>query len=165
MVEPLDLSSPLIVGKLSFTLCSLSEADLAEVMAIEQRSHVHPWSAEDFASSLSSHCCVGLYHDGHCIGYAVLSFVVGEAELLLFVIDAPWRGRGVAKAFLQRVLDAAQTRASCVFLEVRVQNFTAIGLYESLGFNQVGVRPNYYPGKSGRREDALLYALELSSFG
>lgn len=145
----------------TFTLRSLTEADLPQMMAIEQRSHAHPWSEHNVKSSLATHCCVGLQHKECCIAYAVLSFVVGEAELLLFVLDTPWHGQGIAKAFLQRLLDCAQTRARCVFLEVRLSNANAIGLYESLGFNQVGTRPNYYPSVNGRREDALLYAIEL----
>lgn len=161
MAEPLDLSAPLVLGDFDFTLRTLAEADLTQVVAIEQRSHAHPWSVQGLSSSLKDHYCVGLHHNGECIAYAVLSFVVGEAELLLFVVDTPWQGRGIAKAFLQRVLKAAQARARCIFLEVRMSNAVAIGLYEDLGFNQVGVRPNYYPGVNGRREDALLYALEL----
>lgn len=161
MAETWDLSVPLVVQNSTFTLCELTELDLGQISAIEQRSHAHPWSTQGLRSSLSGHCCIGLRHQDECVAYAVLSFVVGEAELLLFVVDFPWRGQGIAKAFLQRVLDCAQARARTVFLEVRVSNANAIGLYESLGFNQVGVRPNYYPAASGRREDALLYALEL----
>lgn len=161
MAEPLDLSAPLIVEGSIFTLCHLVEADLTQMVAIEQRSHIHPWSVQNFSSSLSGHCCVGLRDKDICIAYAILSFVVGEAELLLFVVDAPWQGRGIAKAFLQRVLESAQARARSVFLEVRESNAVAIGLYESLGFNQIGIRSGYYPGAGGRREDALVYALEL----
>jgi ribosomal-protein-alanine N-acetyltransferase len=33
-------------------------------------------------------------------------------------------------------------------------------LYEKFGFNEVGVRNNYYPAKNGR-EDAIVLAKEL----
>lgn len=161
MLESLDVSAPLIVNDDTFTLRRLQEDDLLRMKAIEQRSHAHPWSEQDLRSSLAAHSCIGLQHEHNCIAYAVLSFVVGEAELLLFVVDTPWRGRGIGKMFLQRVLDCAQARARTVFLEVRLSNAVAIGLYESLGFNLVGSRANYYPLANGRREDALLYAIEL----
>jgi [ribosomal protein S18]-alanine N-acetyltransferase len=161
LVNSIDLPPSLTVGDDTFSLEWLGESNLEELIAIEQRSHCHPWSPQNFVSSLHSHTCIGLRHQQQCVGYAIFSFVVGEAELLLFVVDKPWQGRGVAKAFLQQVLNAVQVRARTVFLEVRLSNAVAIGLYESLGFNQVGIRPKYYPAANGRREDALLYALEL----
>ena len=36
----------------------------------------------------------------------------------------------------------------------------AIALYESMGFNEIGRRPNYYPAKRGR-EDAVVMAMEM----
>lgn len=161
MTKDLDLTAPLRFAETDFTLRLLTEADIAHVAAIEQRSHKHPWSLRSLADSLTTHYCIGLEGQDGCVSYAILSFVAGEAELLLFVMDKQWQGRGLAKAFLQRVLTQARVRARMVFLEVRTTNSTAVGLYESLGFNQVGIRPNYYPGNGGRREDALLYAIEL----
>ena len=42
----------------------------------------------------------------------------------------------------------------------RSSNLVAYQLYEKLGFNEVGVRENYYPAYVGR-EDALILAKEL----
>ena len=42
-----------------------------------------------------------------------------------------------------------------MFLEVRASNFTAIKLYEKNGFNELGIRDNYYKTLHGR-EDGLL---------
>ena len=47
-----------------------------------------------------------------------------------------------------------------MFLEVRPSNPRAITLYESMGFNEIGRRPNYYPAKRGR-EDAVVMAMEM----
>ena len=60
-----------------------------------------------------------------------------------------------------RLLDLARWHhAERVFLEVRPSNTHAIALYDTMGFNEIGRRPNYYPGKRGR-EDALVMAIEL----
>lgn len=144
-----------------FILAFFTEPDLAEIFAIEQRSHAHPWRLENLRSSLNSHTCIGLKHQGLWVAYGVLSFVVGEAELLLFTVDKNWQGRGLGTGFLRELLVAAGQKASTLFLEVRESNQRAIQLYENLGFNQVGVRPGYYPLPKGGREDALLYAVEL----
>lgn len=146
-----------------FTLAPFTGADLVDIFAIEQRSHAHPWRLESLRSSLTSHTCIGLRHREQWVAYGVVSFVVGEAELLLFVVDKAWQGRGLGSRFLRRLLAAAASRAGTMFLEVRESNERAIQLYESLGFNQVGTRPDYYPlTRQGAREDALLYAVDLT---
>lgn len=145
----------------TFNPVPYSAADLDTIFALEQRSHAHPWTLENLRSSLASHNCVGLRHQGEWVAHAVLSFVVGEAELLLFVIDKSWQGRGLGTAFLEMLAQSAKQKAQTLFLEVRASNAAAVALYEKVGFNQVGVRPNYYPAQ-GRREDALLYALDLT---
>jgi ribosomal-protein-alanine N-acetyltransferase len=56
---------------------------------------------------------------------------------------------------------ARRHSADIVMLEVRPSNIPAIRLYEKLGFNEIGIRQNYYPALDGR-EDALLLALSLA---
>jgi ribosomal-protein-alanine N-acetyltransferase len=43
---------------------------------------------------------------------------------------------------------------------VRPSNTRAVALYHSIGFNEVGVRKDYYPA-GGSREDAIIMALNL----
>ena len=47
-----------------------------------------------------------------------------------------------------------------IFLEVRRSNSLAIRLYEYNGFNEVGVRNNYYQNRDGK-EDAILMGLAI----
>jgi ribosomal-protein-alanine N-acetyltransferase len=71
------------------------------------------------------------------------------------------QGCGHGKRLMQRLIDLARWhRAERIFLEVRPSNERAIKLYDQLGFNEIGKRPNYYPAKRGR-EDAIVMALEL----
>jgi len=44
---------------------------------------------------------------------------------------------------------------------VRPSNEQAIRLYDQIGFNEIGRRPNYYPARRGR-EDAIVMAIELN---
>lgn len=127
----------------------------------EQNHHPHPWSAQNIKSSLDSHICLGLWQDSALIGYAVLSLIAEESELLLFVLHRDWRSKGVAAAFLRAILSALTQVAERMYLEVRESNTAAIHLYDACGFNQVGTRPNYYPHKKYGSEDALIFAIEL----
>lgn len=56
----------------------------------------------------------------------------------------PTRGGGIGELLLSDILAEADRRQSTVFLEVRVDNDPAIGLYKKHGFVQLGVRKNYY---------------------
>jgi len=54
-----------------------------------------------------------------------------------------------------------------MFLEVRLSNAAAIGLYEKMGFTELGRRANYYKVRDksavDEREDALIMAKDLTS--
>ncbi|BCD96312.1 ribosomal protein S18-alanine N-acetyltransferase [Marinagarivorans cellulosilyticus] len=141
----------------------LNEGDLPSLLAVEQRSHLTPWKEEHFRGSISGrHICLGLFSSSQALmGYAVISLVLDEAELLLFVIDAPYQGKKVGQLFLSSLIQKIDAVACSLFLEVRAGNVPAITLYEREGFNQVGERANYYATPWGR-EDALIYALELA---
>ena len=52
------------------------------------------------------------------------------------------RGLVLLEAYLRVLADTSPDEA--VFLEVRVDNDPAIGLYESVGFTRCGVRKGYY---------------------
>ena len=92
---------------------------------------------------------------------ACLSVAAGEAHLLNVCIAREYQGNGYGKRLIRRMIDVARWhRAERIFLEVRPSNTAAIALYDQLGFNEIGRRPNYYPGKRGR-EDAIVMAIEL----
>ena len=68
-----------------------------------------------------------------------------EREILNLAVDAEHRRQGIARALLQHAL--AGVHADW-YLEVRQSNTAAIGLYCSLGFEQVALRPAYYTDPS-----------------
>lgn len=148
-----------------YTIASLANSDLDDIWAIETRSHKHPWQFSHIASSLKSHSCLGLFDTtGRLCAYAVLSLLVEDAELLLFVVDQKHQKKGIGKAFLDSILRHCTGNCERMFLEVRCTNLAAIALYESLGFNQVGVRPGYYDSgerTQKKRQDAFIFACEL----
>lgn len=156
------------------TLCSLAyyqHHDLASITALEAGASNHGWVENNIASSLSSsHHCLGLMCEGEWIAHAVFSLAADEAELLILSVAKAWQGKGVATAFLSAIFPCLAHYAREVFLEVRESNSAAITLYDQLGFNQLGVRPNYYPPvisnqssgqPSSKKEDALIFGLNI----
>ena len=70
------------------------------------------------------------------------------------IVERPYRRRGIAEALVNTLCDALKERGSVsLTLEVRASNEPAKALYEKLGFEQVGRRPNYYRNP---KEDALI---------
>lgn len=141
------------------SLRAMRAEDVDAVWTIERQVQFHPWNKQQFLDSLTStsHCTV-VEQAGQVIGFCLLQTVLDEANLLLMAIDPAYQGQGHGKRLLEQSLDALGSRCVMVFLEVRVSNQAAIGLYEALGFHQVGTRRGYYPSTAGR-EDALVMAL------
>ena len=108
-------------------------------------------------------CHYGLAQaNGDCAGFYLSRFAFDEEELLLLGVIPPQRGRGYGARLLVQFMDGARSRgARRVLLEMRQGN-PAEGLYLGYGFEQIGSRPNYYPGTDGLRIDALTFACQLA---
>jgi ribosomal-protein-alanine N-acetyltransferase len=136
--------------------------DLPEVLLNERRAYTHPWSEGIFLDCLDNRqeCWLLTYGD-KIVGHGILSVAAGESHLLNVCVHPDCHGNGFGKSLVEHLVERARHRgASTIFLEVRPSNLVAYQLYEKLGFNEVGVRENYYPAYVGR-EDALILAKEL----
>jgi ribosomal-protein-alanine N-acetyltransferase len=71
--------------------------------------------------------------------------MVDEAHISTIASHPEYRGCGLGQLIIVALLEAAQARgAHRATLEVRAFNLVAQGLYEKLGFKQVGTRRSYY---------------------
>jgi ribosomal-protein-alanine N-acetyltransferase len=123
--------------------------DLEAIMAIETATFVSDaWSSELMRGELANAHTYYLVAEGAAIeGYAGLLAPVGagQADIQTIAVVESARGRGLGRTLMNALLSEARSRgASEVFLEVRADNPAARGLYESLGFEQIDVRRNYY---------------------
>ena len=137
-------------------------ADLAEVAQFEKSLYDFPWSIGNFRDSLTAgYDCWSATHGETVIGYAVLMIALDEAHLLNFAVASEWQNQGIGRGFLKHMVEVAHL-AGCqiVYLEVRPSNLAARHLYRKAGFQQIAIRPEYYPGLVGR-EDALFLGLSL----
>lgn len=140
----------------------MREADLAEVLGIENAVYSHPWSRGNFADSLrAGYQCWTWRHGRELIGYFVLLVAAGEGHLLNLSVAETQQRRGHGSTLLKEIMRMARSRgAEKIFLEVRPSNQGAKALYRRFGFSQVAVRAGYYPAPSGR-EDALVLSIAL----
>lgn len=136
--------------------------DVAAIAAVEARAYEFPWSEGIFRDCLrAGYNCWVLVREQAVIGYGVLSVAAGEAHVLNVCVAPEAQGEGHGRRLMRRLMDLARWHgAERIFLEVRPSNPRAMQLYHTLGFNEIGRRPNYYPARNGR-EDAIVMALEL----
>jgi ribosomal-protein-alanine N-acetyltransferase len=144
----------------------MTEADLDAVMKVELAMYPFPWTRRIFVDCLrvGYRCFVGEV-DGEFAGYGVMSVGAGEAHVLNICVAKEFQQVGLGRCLLNKMLEqAAHFNVENVFLEVRPSNTAALKLYEQAGFNQIGVRKDYYPADNGR-EDALVMAISLVPWG
>ena len=143
-------------------LARMQEGDLDEVMAIEGEIYSHPWTRGNFGDSLrAGYQCWTWRLGEEMLGYFILLVAAGEGHLLNLSVAAPRQRGGHGSALLKEAMRIARSRgAQHIFLEVRPSNLAAKALYGRFGFQEVAVRPGYYPARWGR-EDALVLTLAL----
>ena len=134
-------------------------ADLPQVMELERLSFpVQPWTPGLFLHELKldfSRLHLARTADAarRLVGYACWWLVGDEVHILNLAVHPEARGTGAGRALVKRILDDAVGHgAVSVSLEVRPENAAALGLYRAMGFDQIGLRKNYY----GRGEDAVI---------
>ncbi len=89
------------------------------------------------------------------IGFVILNnFYENEYELIKIGILKEYRCKGYAKKGLEILL--SKINWSKIFLEVDAKNYSAIQLYNKLGFSFINKREKYY--KNGN--DALIFVKE-----
>lgn len=99
------------------------------------------------------------------IGFTLCRSAGPEVELLLIAVNPDQRGHGIGQLLIETACrDAAQHRASELFLEVRENNASARSLYQRAGFRDVGRRADYYAGATGGRFAAITMRRGLSDF-
>lgn len=132
--------------------------DVERVMEIEKEGFLHPWSRDLIERELGhtwSHLLLAEDGEGGpVLGYIVFWLVHDEVHVLNVATALASRRRGVGRALMEAAEREGRRRGCRIAtLEVRRSNDAALALYRTLGYRQVGIRPNYY---AEEREDAIV---------
>jgi len=141
----------------------MREIDVEAVIEVEHSAYDFPWTSGIFHDCLRvGYSCWILSQHNPIDSYGIMTAGAGECHILNVCVRPELQNSGLGRYMMEHLLQLAiEYRADAAFLEVRPSNRAAIYLYESMGFNRVGVRRDYYPAAQGR-EDALIMAKSLS---
>ncbi|GLC82575.1 ribosomal protein S18-alanine N-acetyltransferase [Lacrimispora brassicae] len=121
--------------------------DVFGVSEIEQICFSDPWSLESVKEGLESSLDTWLVLEegGGLFGYCVFRIIAGEGELLRIAVLPEYRGRGLSKKLMDRLVEySIKKGVKSMSLEVRESNKKARNLYRSYGFEEETIRKNYY---------------------
>jgi len=137
--------------------CDVKSSDLNKIVVIENNSHFSPWSKKSFEGSIKAKNIFKVFlAKEKIIGYYIALIAQDQCELLNITVIKSNQNLGLGNFFLKHLIYFCKVRkVANIFLEVRVSNIAAIRLYEKNGFNELGVRDNYYKTLYGK-EDGLL---------
>lgn len=144
-------------------LRKMDHADLADVLRIEELNYEFPWSEGIFKDCFRTMTYINWVCEAPgdiIVGYCILSVAAGESHIMNISVSPDFQRQGVGRKMLEHLIEYARPRAEKIFLEVRPSNPGAIDLYRKTGFQEIGIRKNYYPAKDGK-EDAIMFELDL----
>ena len=141
---------------------NVTVADLPAIAAMERVCFTDPWSEQSLRAVLQdpAHWFFIAAHSGQEIcGYGLASTVSDEGEIANLAVSPAARRQGIGAALLCMLIQMLMAGgAQRAYLEVRVSNEAARKLYAKTGFQNIGLRKNYY---TAPREDAIVMCKEL----
>lgn len=151
-------------------LSPMTEHDLLEVVEIEEACGLSRWGWEGYHAELLSEQSALMIVARPLVselssevkqiaGFIAARMAADDLHINNVAVREKYRRRGIGGALLAAVLERGKERgAQKAFLEVRMGNVAAQGLYAQYGFEVVGKRANYY---SMPPEDALVMTVSL----
>lgn len=140
----------------------MQEWDIAEVAAIERKIFSSPWSEKSFRDALQSEDNIYLVavEAGTIVGYCGIWTSYETGDLCNIAVTPDYRRCHIGEKLLKEAIRLAKERqVQSLLLEVRESNSGAVALYKKTGFQNIGIRKEYYRSP---KEDALLMQCELA---
>ena len=135
---------------------SMTVGDLPAIVNIEKELYKIPWNDKQFRYELEENEFSYLFvleHEGVIVGYYGFWVMFEESDITKVSIRKEFQGMKLSNILMEDCFNRIRA-LGCdkINLEVRTTNIKAINLYKKYGFEDVGIRKNYY----GKNEDALI---------
>lgn len=129
---------------MNIKIIKATQKNISDVAMIEENCFLTTWTEQSIADSIrNDNAYFGVaYVDNKPAGYMSIQVCCGEGDIMRVAVLPEFRRLGIGRALLEKCFLA--NKLDAVFLDVRENNVPAIRLYESFGFEKIGVRKNYY---------------------
>ena len=142
----------------SFSLEKLRKTHLPIVWDMQKSEPLITWSERQFVESYDN-VYVLLSGNNEVVGFTVIFKTPPDAEIHNLFICNELRGRGLGKILFKQAIQMLSAEVENLYLEVSEDNNIAIALYKSLGFEEIGVRKNYYRKGSTASNAIIMHLL------
>jgi len=139
-------------------LVPMTATDVPDALEIERAVQSFPWTFKNFEDALAAGYEAWVLRQGaELLGFCIAMQAPDVAHILVIAVAPDHQRQGHAQQLLAQITRSAQAQsAEGLLLEVRPSNDAALAFYARAGFNQIGVRRDYYPAGRGAREDAYV---------
>ncbi len=147
-------------------------SDIPSIYEIESEVHTYPWTQGMFVDCLNNE---NESYEGFVIenkdknnnelcAYLMTQSFLDECHILTVGVKKNRQKKGLAIQLLLFFIERQKEKFHRILLEVAETNTPAIYLYTKLGFQQIGLRKNYYQSPTkGSSDNALIFEKLLGS--
>ncbi len=139
----------------------MENEDAAAVAELEKKCFSDPWTEAGLKDSLkrATYRMLTAKENGNVVGYIGAYMAADELNITNVAVDPQYRRQGIGEKLLDEMIRLAeQNRMTTIYLEVRISNQAAISLYRKAGFDNAGIRKNFYDNP---KEDAKIMCMYL----
>lgn len=120
-----------------------------------------PWTVKQIQGTLDTKSSLIHYAtvEETVVGFIMASVTFDIVDVFMVVVSEDYKQRSIGTKLFEALMAYCQEQHIAeILLETRITNTPAIGLYERVGFQQVGLRKAYY---SSPIEDAIIMKKEI----
>ena len=146
---------------MNLKLSKMSIEDLKSIKNVLASDFDNFWSYDVLEEELecdNSYVIVAKVDENTIVGFAGLKVILDEADIMNIVVKKDFRHNGIGFILLENLINhSKELNLKTITLEVNENNLSAIRLYDKFSFDKLGIRKNYYDGKS----DAIIMSKKL----
>lgn len=140
-----------------------TEYDIDAIVRLEKDTFSDAWTKKGIFETYSQAQAfiVVAEQENIVVGYCIIYYVLDEGEIARIAVDGKCRRQGAGRAILEEVQRICQEKnVSKLLLDVRESNYTARSFYQNLGFQEDGIRKNFYEMP---KEHAVLMSMKIGN--
>ena len=138
-----------------------TKEDVKHIGVLEQQTFSDAWSIQSIAETYEqTQAFLTIAEDnGQVVGYCIVYHVLDEGEIARIAVDENMRRQGIGRGLLDYTMGCfRELRLQSALLDVRESNVAARAFYASYGFEEDGMRKNFYDNP---KEHAILMSMLL----